>query len=282
MFGSKKGRIAKSIRLIGVAALAMMLAGCGTAANNGSFHSQNGGNSNSGSGDRQGVYLVFDIGKRLNGEDSTADDMQRELDILTKRAAEYSTEAVVSLNVNKTISIEIPGYEGDREELADNLSAPGELLFVKEYDAQGHKNFEYDYKETVDEDAREEIYTLEKSTDELMKGDSIILTGADVVNAEMTMTDGGYGKYYCVNLEFNAEASERFAEHTELAAKNGEMIAIVVDGAIVSAPRVNCRIDNGVAQISGLADRSEAESLASKIRMGTLPIRITLNRIEDL
>lgn len=62
---------------------------------------------------------------------------------------------------------------------------------------------------------------------------------------------------YGVSLEFNNEGTKAFAAATTdlvtsyAADDSNRIIAIVLDGQIISAPRVNEAIPNGKAQISG-------------------------------
>ena len=53
----------------------------------------------------------------------------------------------------------------------------------------------------------------------------------------------------------------------------GEFIAIVLDGYVYSAPRVNSEIPNGRSSISGQFTIQEAKDLANVLKSGKLPRR---------
>jgi preprotein translocase subunit SecD len=77
-----------------------------------------------------------------------------------------------------------------------------------------------------------------------------------------------------VNLEFNQEGKELFAELTRN--NLNKRIAIYLDGVPISAPVVQVEITNGQAVISGGFVLEEAKQLASRLNAGALPIPIEL------
>lgn len=77
-----------------------------------------------------------------------------------------------------------------------------------------------------------------------------------------------------VSLDFNKEGADLFEEITE---RNvGKQVAIFLDGAIISAPRVNAKISGGSAVISGSFSIIDARDLAKRLNAGALPVNITL------
>ena len=77
-----------------------------------------------------------------------------------------------------------------------------------------------------------------------------------------------------VNFEFNRVGGRRFSRFTEQ--NIGNLIAIVLDGEIVSAPVVRARIGaSGVIEM-GNADMAEAADLALVLRAGALPARLVI------
>jgi len=77
-----------------------------------------------------------------------------------------------------------------------------------------------------------------------------------------------------VGIEFNSEGKDLFKELTEQ--NINEQIAIVLDGEVISAPRVNEPIRDGRAVISGDFDINEAKLLAQRLNAGALPVPIAL------
>ena len=77
-----------------------------------------------------------------------------------------------------------------------------------------------------------------------------------------------------VNFEFNRVGGRRFSRFTEQ--NIGNLIAIVLDGEIVSAPVVRARIGaSGVIEM-GNADMAEAADLALVLRAGALPTKLVI------
>ena len=91
---------------------------------------------------------------------------------------------------------------------------------------------------------------------------------------------------YGISLEFNSEGTRAFAEATSDlintygtsdSTRENRIIAIILDGQIISAPAVESAIPNGHAQISGSFDTYEsAQSLAMMLQGGALPIDLTI------
>lgn len=77
-----------------------------------------------------------------------------------------------------------------------------------------------------------------------------------------------------VGLEFDEEGKKLFGEITE---RNvGKLVAIYLDGAPISIPRVNEPIKEGKAVITGSFTLEEAKTLARRLNAGALPVPIIL------
>ncbi len=77
-----------------------------------------------------------------------------------------------------------------------------------------------------------------------------------------------------VGLEFNETGSDLFAEITR--ENKGQILAILLDGVVISAPVIIDEINNGLAQISGSFTSTEAKELVRNLNYGALPVPITL------
>ena len=77
-----------------------------------------------------------------------------------------------------------------------------------------------------------------------------------------------------VQLTFTKEGTEKFAEATKAAYPNKDIIYIVYDDEIISAPAVQSEITDGVASITGMSSFEEADILASTIRIGGLKLEL--------
>ena len=76
-----------------------------------------------------------------------------------------------------------------------------------------------------------------------------------------------------VALKLTDEGAKIFGEVTS--ENIGKNLPIVYDGETISYPRVQTAITGGEAQITGMADFEEAETLATQIRIGSLSLQLS-------
>ena len=174
---------------------------------------------------------------RLSGdEDPSAEDMSDTIYKLQQRVQGYSTEAQVYQEGSNRINIEIPGVS-DANAILEELGKPGSLEF--------------------------------RLTD-----GTVVLTGNQVANAEAKQQQDNMGnREFVVQLELTEDGTKAFADATS--ENVGNVIQIVYDDNVISAPRVNEAITGGTAIISGMANAEEAQNLASSIRIGSLSLELT-------
>ena len=162
------------------------------------------------------------------------EDMKDTVYKLHQRVTQYSTEAEVYLEGDRRINIDIPGVS-NADAILEELGKPGSLVF------QGPDG-------------------------------KTILTGDQVASAKAVIGEENGQKKYYVALTFTDEASKIFADVT--AANVGKQISIVYDGKVVSSPVVREAITGGQCSIDGMKDNTEAENLASTIRIGSLSVEL--------
>ena len=75
-----------------------------------------------------------------------------------------------------------------------------------------------------------------------------------------------------MTLSFDGEGSDVFADISNALVGTEKQFAIVLDGQVLSAPTMEGRILDGNAQISGDFTETTANSLATSLRYGSLPI----------
>jgi len=189
---------------------------------------------------KQGLDLAggVSITYQVVGEEAPTDaDMSDTIYKLQQRVETYSTEAQVYQEGADRINIEIPGVS-DANAILEELGKPGSLIFMTADGAE-------------------------------------VLTGTDVKDAQAgTQQDKMGNSQYVVQLTLTDMGAEKFAIATTLAAPNHDIIFIMYDGMIVSAPSVNDPITDGVAVITGMGSFEEAEKLASTIRIGGLKLEL--------
>ena len=102
------------------------------------------------------------------------------------------------------------------------------------------------------------------------RGNTAPLTGEHVVSASADPNPQGQGME--VSLRMDQTGAKTWARMTTAAANDGNRsIAIVLDGEVVSAPRVNDAITGGSSSITGNFSVQEANDLAQFLEVGRLP-----------
>ena len=181
-----------------------------------------------------GVSITYEV---VGEEEPSPEDMADTLYKLQKRVEVYSTEALVYQEGSNRINIEIPGVS-DANTILEELGKPGSLIFV---DMDGN----------------------------------VVLNGTDIAEAQpATQQDSMGNSEFVVALTMTKEGTAKFAEATKKAAPNQDIIYIIYDDEVVSAPSVQTEITDGQCVIQGMASYEEAESLSSVIRIGGLKLEL--------
>lgn len=196
-----------------------------------------------------GLSVTYEI----QDEKPTSDEIKTTVDKLQRRVDAYSSEGEVYQEGNDRITVEIPlnTEKVDAHDVLDELGQPGQLLFLDS-----------------------ENYTIWQQNQNNGTNDAYeaVLTGSDIKNAQAGVDDSGTVKDYVVQLQFTDEGAQKFA--TATAANIGKPIYIIYDGAVASAPTVQSAITDGNAVINKISSYDEAESLASTIKIGALPLEL--------
>jgi preprotein translocase subunit SecD len=106
-------------------------------------------------------------------------------------------------------------------------------------------------------------------------GQKYLLSAAPLEGTQLTGANAGIPQNdvsWAVNLKFNGEGSSEFAQISKALYGTEKQFAIVLDGKVISAPQMNGVITNGEAQITGKFSETEAQSLATSLKFGALPI----------
>ena len=93
-----------------------------------------------------------------------------------------------------------------------------------------------------------------------------VVSGEMLTDARLAFDETGQP---VVSFRFNGQGARRFGDAT--ADNTGKRFAIVLDGKIISAPRINEPIRGGSGQISGNFTEARANELAVLLRAGALP-----------
>ena len=198
--------------------------------------------SSTGVGEDMSIPLGLDLSGGVSityqvvDENPSAEDMSDTIYKLQKRVDSYSTEASVYQVGDDRITVEIPGVQ-DANQILEDLGNPGSLEFQ-------------------------------------MPDGTVFMTGDMVADAQAaTQTDTYGNKEYVVALKLTDEGAKIFGEVTS--ENIGKNLPIVYDGETISYPRVQTAITGGEAQITGMANFEEAETLATQIRIGSLSLQLS-------
>jgi SecD/SecF fusion protein len=176
------------------------------------------------------------LNRRLNGSGTKETNVQRE------RA--------------DRILVEAPGVQ-DTAKLKELLGATAKLEFRLVADAG---------------EPPEDVETLPQQQGGTLPVEKrVMVAGEDLVDAQPGF-DSRSGEPD-VNFRFNLRGGQRFGQVTS--DNVGRPFAIVLDGTVISAPRILGPITGGSGQITGNFTVAQADNLALLLRSGALPAKLT-------
>jgi SecD/SecF fusion protein len=199
-------------------------------------------------------------------KDVTKAMLDQAVEVIRKRVDYFGGgEPVISPVGNDRILVQIPGLGTEKiQEARDQLSRVAKLEFRLVYPDTGERLRDIDGgKAVIPPEYRIETYKIaegdgEKSHEERL----LVKKKADLGGDRVTESHAYYGNEgWTVQMRFDSEGAKTFGKITE--ANVGHRFAIVLDGIIQSAPRINTAIYGGDAIITGKFGEKEARGLAS-------------------
>ncbi|WP_295361178.1 protein translocase subunit SecD [uncultured Pseudoramibacter sp.] len=183
-----------------------------------------------------GVNVVLQA-KPTKGKKLTDSKMEGTVSALKNRVDSLGvSEATVTRQGKKRIRVQIPSIQNQQEAL-DLIGRTAQLKFVG-------------------------------------PDGKTILTGTHVTDSKAVTQKTSSGvEQPVVTLKFDSKGKKAFAEATQKYI--GQQITIKLDDEVISSPTVNQAITDGEAVIEGSSDMDEAGNLASLIRGGALPVKLT-------
>lgn len=179
-----------------------------------------------------GVFVVYEAQTDETGEELNK-ILDQTIEVFRKRIDGMGvSEPVIVKEGEKRIRIELPGVKNAKDAM-DAIGKTAQLKFLKE-------------------------------------DGTVVLTGKEVKTSEVRFDSKN--NQPIVSLELNSEGAKKFADATEELAPTGSPIIIVLDDQVISSPRVNQRIPDGQATISGNFTVESAAELSNLIRGGALPV----------
>ncbi|MBQ2032437.1 MAG: protein translocase subunit SecD [Lachnospiraceae bacterium] len=261
--------------VIMIIVLALVLAGIGVWMYFGSWHSSVPGPKDISLGLdlAGGVSVTYQTVK----EDPSRAEMEDIQTKLEKRATALSTESHVYIEGSRRINVDIPGID-DAEKVFNTLGNAGNIYFIYTQDSEGNSNI-------IEDTSAESGYRLARPMADIIAAGCVVVDGKNVTDAQGVARQNSQTSAieYMVQLTLDAEGAKKFAEGTEKCAgyPYGSLqrkIAIIYDDVVYSAPNVNEKIEGGEAVITGSRTMDEANDLATIIRIGALPLELSVLR----
>jgi preprotein translocase subunit SecD len=186
-------------------------------------------------------------------------------------------EPVIRRKGKKQIVVELPGIT-EPERAIDLIGDTALLEFVEaEYappDAETLTTEEI--KIIAGEDKYLERMIVRDTAGKIIQENPIFIGKTALTGNDLSFAGPGVDQFGSpiVNIEFTTEGTKKFADVTR---RNiGKPLAIVLDGVIISAPRISVAIPSGKAQISGSFSPSEVQDLIIKLKAGSLPVPVEI------
>ncbi len=198
-------------------------------------------------------YLLLYKNEHINK--MKLDVLSQSIEIIRRRVDETGTkEPTIQAQGRNRILLQVPGID-DSSQLKKIIGKTAKMTFhfVRSINYSSvNTNPEYMVLRGLDNNS----YLVNKE---------VILSGDLLTDANSTYYDGSPA----VGFNFNAEGSRKFANITRN--NINKIFAIILDGEVITAPRINTPITQGSGVITGNFTVNESKDLALLLRAGALP-----------
>jgi len=212
----------------------------------------------------------------LAGEQISTDLLDQAVEVIRKRVDTFGvSEPVITPQGRDRVLVQIPGLNTEQiQKTKDELRRVAKLEFSSVAPGGAERIARIEAGEEIL--PPDLVIRIHKDFIEGKEVESKILvkrrpeiSGDHVRRAYAYFDQAGYG----VSLTMDGEGAKLFGDLTQALAPTGGQIAILLDGEIQSAPRVNEPIFGGSAVITGRFTEPEARDLASALEN---PLRVPL------
>lgn len=207
-----------------------------------------------------GMHVLLDADTSDIPDNKVSSAMSAAVATLRNRIDVFGVkETSIAIQGQKSILVQVPGVV-DRQ-IIDDLKEVGRLEF-KLVSVDEDK-----FSRALQGDIPDGYNLKEYRGTKLLLQDQPVLTGADL--AESYVGFDHYGEAE-VRLRFTTEGTRKFAQITQ--ENIGKLLAIILDGQVSSAPRIQEAILGGRAQITGDFSIDEARATSAVLNSGALPV----------
>jgi preprotein translocase subunit SecD len=182
--------------------------------------------------------------------------ISQSIEIIRRRVDETGTkEPLIQAQGNNRILLQVPGVK-NTDELKQIIGKTAKLTF--------HFLASNQFSST------DNFIALDNASNQYILNKDIVLSGEMLVDANTTYHEGQPAVFF----KFNSLGAKKFAQITK--ENIGRIFAIVLDGKVVTAPRINTTINQGSGVISGSFTVQEANQVSLLLRAGALPAPLSI------
>jgi preprotein translocase subunit SecD len=209
---------------------------------------------------------------------------------LIKSSAKLEFRAVLAASAGSKTEIGKDGSQPIKTSTAKPTS-PSDLNQITAKLQKEYENLDCStkFREPGQIDAADKpLVTCDRSLSEKYILGPVEITGVDLAGADAGTVTGANGvatNEWAVNLNFNAEGGEKFADITGRLFPLTEpqnRFAVTIDGYVITAPTTQAVITGGSAQITGSFDQASSKTLADQLKYGSLPISFAVQSQENI
>ncbi len=212
-----------------------------------------------------GMHLLMRVDTSKLTEDAKKDAAERALEVIRNRIDEFGVkEPFIQRQGENEIVIQLPGIT-ERSRALDLIGKTALLEFKL---VNNDPNL---LKQALAGQVPENYELKPLEEEQVLVEKNPVLTGDALVDASVRFDQSRFNEPI-VSLKFSPKGAKDFSEVT--ANNVGRRLAIVLDGKVQSAPRINEPIPSGEAVITGRFSQQEASDLAIVLRVGALPAPI--------
>ena len=236
------------------------------------------------------VVLKAETDKLPEGQKWSNDHLNSIIRIMRTRIDSMGvSEPLIQPKGDDQIVIELPDVK-NKDEAIGMLQSTARMEFRHLWDVHFADSTKYRpmaarYTMEISSDEKGDLYTFIDANgktvpnSQIIADSRLILTGDDLKPVSAAQKDP-QNYQSVVAMEFTAKGKQKFADFTR---RNvGEILAIVLDGNILSAPHINEPILDGRAVIKGRFTTEEAQRLAEFINAGALPVPLKIIQFQSV
>lgn len=236
-----------------------------------------------------GTHLVYKADVSDVAEGSVSEAMTALKEVIERRINVFGvSEPLIQVeqvglgsNAHHKLIVELPGVTDVNEALAIIDKTPILEFKLEKVNRPSDEEITKQIESIQKSDATTSVELVNSLTDALYENSGLsgkYLEKAQVVFASAGQPGAPQGP--SILIQFNEEGAKLMAQITR--DNTGKVLAIFLDGELLSAPVIQGEITNGEAQITGQFTIEEARELTGNLNLGALPVPIQLDSTQTI